>query len=73
MSNNKPTYTEVLEMINDKFDKLDTKLDRVDDKLDNLTNRVTALETTAKSNTKWLGWAAAGAVTLANFAFDLLK
>lgn len=70
---NKLTYTEVLQMINDKFDKLDEKIDRLDHKLDKVSTRVTVVETKADSNKGWGLWLWGAAVTAANIIINLWK
>lgn len=68
--NNKITYTEALQMVNDKFDRMDVKLDRLDEKLDKLADRTTVLETKAEANKNWGLWLWGGVVTLLNLAFN---
>lgn len=70
---NKLTYTEVLQMINDKFDKLDAKIDRLDEKLDTVSTRVTVVETEAKSHKGWVIWLWGAAVTAANIIINIWK
>ena len=70
--NNKLTYTEVLQMINEKFDKLDSKLDRLDEKLDKVSTRVTVVETESKANKGWVLWAYGAVVTVVNIVFRYL-
>lgn len=69
---NKITYTEALQMINDKFDRLEAKIDKLDEKLDAQDRKVTILETKADTNKGWAMWMWAVAVLAADVVMHYL-
>jgi len=65
-----------LEKLEEKLDrdfaKIDSRLDYSGNKIHKLSNIITRMEAESKSNTKWVGWAIAGAVAIGDLSFNLL-
>ena len=70
---NKPTYTEVLEMIDNKLDGVDKKVTDIDTKIDEISTRVTVLETEAKVHKNWVMWVWGAVVVAISAAINLWK
>ncbi len=66
MSNGKPSYTEVLEMIKNEVKEINKKMGSLDAKLDTLSERTVVLETKQENNKSWHAWLLAIAVTAIN-------
>ena len=66
MSNNKPTYTEVLEMIRKDNAEIKQTVKEVAGKLDDMDTRLTVLETKHANNTSWVLWGWGFAVVVVN-------
>lgn len=66
MSNNKPTYTEVLEMIRKDNAEIKQTVKEVAGKLDDMDTRLTVLETKHATNTSWVLWGWGFAVVVVN-------
>ena len=65
-----------LEKLEEKLDRFEQKIeDRLEyngNKIHKLSNVITRMEAESKSNTKWIGWAFAGALAIGDIMFNLL-